>query len=156
MGKRDLRNEVDVRQFRSSRVCRHCKGEFTIVNPAQVYCKICCPTGVAYQRLKLYKLSQPEFEALWKKQSGACALCDSELSDGGSTGKGLNIDHCHETGQVRGLLCHRCNIMVGLTDKGDWCHRLDRLQMYIASRGSSLFDVQKWREEAEFKRRFVK
>jgi Autographiviridae endonuclease VII len=60
------------------------------------------------QLLKKYGLQAGEYEALHAKQGGACAIC-------GDTPEGnLRVDHCHETGVVRGLLCHPCNAGIGL------------------------------------------
>lgn len=143
MGKRDPRNEVDTRQFHSKRNCRHCKSDFTIVNPAQVYCKICCPTGIAYQRLKLYNLSHPEFQAMWDHQNGLCGLCDVPLIDHGCSG--MNIDHCHIDGHIRGLVCHHCNILLGLVDKGNWPRRLTRIADYLTG-NNNLRSNQKYNE----------
>mgnify|MGYP003340524830 CR=1 FL=1 len=47
---------------------------------------------------------------LYQKQEGKCAICDQEPQ---TQRKGLHIDHCHETGKVRGLLCHGCNTALG-------------------------------------------
>jgi hypothetical protein len=52
---------------------------------------------------KKYGLTRAE--ALAMKAKG-CTLC-------GSTSGKMNIDHCHETGKVRGVLCNPCNLMVG-------------------------------------------
>ena len=42
------------------------------------------------------------------KQNGLCKICG-----GLSNRKRLSVDHCHETGRVRGLLCERCNSFIG-------------------------------------------
>lgn len=115
--------------FTETRQCKHCKISFVIINNAQVYCRICCPTKRAYQRLKYYNMSQLEFEALLMKQNYNCALCSDRLIEGGSTN--LNVDHCHNTGKVRGLLCHRCNMIVGFLDKGDWPTQLHKIESYV-------------------------
>ena len=48
---------------------------------------------------------------LFIAQDGCCKIC-------GQPEKGLKhrlaIDHCHITGHIRGLLCHRCNLLLGL------------------------------------------
>lgn len=44
---------------------------------------------------------------------GACAICLKKY-------KNLVIDHCHNTGRVRGLLCHRCNVLIGGWDDLAW------------------------------------
>lgn len=119
-------------QFDTRRNCKHCRQSYTIINTAQVYCRQCCPSEnkKAYQRLKLYNLSHHEFEFLLQSQKNLCVICDSVLKDKGATG--LNIDHCHDTGKVRGILCHRCNIIVGFLDKGDWQKSVNKVVAYIS------------------------
>ena len=48
-----------------------------------------------------------EYRDLFEKQSGLCAICKK------SSKINLAVDHCHETGRVRGLLCTRCNLGLG-------------------------------------------
>ena len=56
-----------------------------------------------------YGLSISEYDDLVDMQGGRCAVC------GGEPGveKSLCVDHCHETGKIRGLLCSRCNRCIG-------------------------------------------
>lgn len=52
-----------------------------------------------------YGITLEEYDLYFKKQGGLCALCRGE-----SNGRGrLAVDHDHETGEVRGLLCFTCN-----------------------------------------------
>lgn len=44
------------------------------------------------------------------QQGERCAICDEIRAE---DKKRLAIDHCHETGYIRGLLCHRCNLGLG-------------------------------------------
>lgn len=56
-----------------------------------------------------YGITPAEYDVLHKLQVGRCALCGGE-----SNGRGrLAVDHDHDTGQVRGLLCFTCNTMLG-------------------------------------------
>jgi hypothetical protein len=50
-----------------------------------------------------------QYEELLKKQNNKCLICGEE-----SKGRKLAVDHCHETGEVRGLLCGNCNQGLGL------------------------------------------
>jgi hypothetical protein len=54
-----------------------------------------------------YGVGKKEFEILMTNQDGICPLCLDPL------GRKVDIDHNHSTGEVRGLLCHRCNTMIG-------------------------------------------
>ncbi|MCY1447865.1 Recombination endonuclease VII [compost metagenome] len=47
---------------------------------------------------------------MYDAQAGVCKICGRP----DDTKRGmLQIDHCHTTGKVRGLLCHHCNILLG-------------------------------------------
>jgi hypothetical protein len=51
-----------------------------------------------------------------KEQNGVCAICKKEeFTTFPKTGiiKSLSVDHCHETGKIRGLLCVHCNRGLG-------------------------------------------
>jgi hypothetical protein len=69
-------------------------------------CKACL---AHYQRKYYYDLSPEEYEEKLKRQGGGCAIC-------GSSGE-LHVDHSHRTGQVRDLLCRRCNTALGFFEK---------------------------------------
>jgi hypothetical protein len=47
------------------------------------------------------------------EQNGRCPGCDTDEPGA----KGWCIDHCHVSGQVRALLCNRCNTMLGLANE---------------------------------------
>jgi hypothetical protein len=49
------------------------------------------------------------YNDLYKQQKGRCGICKNKQK-----GKSLAVDHNHETGQVRALLCQFCNTAIGL------------------------------------------
>ena len=65
--------------------------------------------------LKKYGLTIKEWEELFDKQNGTCAICNlpETLIDRGTLRR-LAVDHCHSTGKVRSLLCSKCNKAIGL------------------------------------------
>jgi len=67
----------------------------------------------AYNRLKSYGITEVEFEELFKKQGFCCAVCGTNHPRTKSGRNPWHVDHCHETKKVRGILCFRCNIMLG-------------------------------------------
>lgn len=64
----------------------------------------------AYKEWK-YGITQEEYDARLLAQGGKCAIC--RTTDPGGRGNNWNIDHCHETGEIRGLLCWSCNTGLG-------------------------------------------
>lgn len=61
-----------------------------------------------------YKMTDAEFNELWNVQSGRCAICRVELLPRGRQPNAVAVDHNHDTGSVRGLLCQACNRGIGL------------------------------------------
>lgn len=72
-------------------------------------------------RVRKYGLLPEQFEALKAFQSSKCAICKSLIDDSAA------VDHCHKTGEVRGLLCRRCN-----TGLGGFCDSPKKLRDAIA------------------------
>ena len=62
------------------------------------------------RRLREFGMTQEDYDSMLAAQGGGCAICGTQK---GWAGKQLAIDHCHETGAVRGLLCDRCNTGIG-------------------------------------------
>jgi len=58
---------------------------------------------------KKYGLTLAEYNQIHERQQGACAICLKSLLPGLT-----HVDHDHNTGRVRGLLCRRCNRAIGL------------------------------------------
>lgn len=64
-----------------------------------------------YMRQYIYGLSHEQFVAMLDEQDNACAICRSTEWPG--KGNRPHVDHDHATGEVRGLLCGRCNFGLG-------------------------------------------
>lgn len=60
---------------------------------------------------KLYGLTPERYDELLIAQGGGCAICGRP--DAHKGGIRLHVDHDHDTGKVRGLLCSRCNQSIG-------------------------------------------
>lgn len=68
-----------------------------------------------------YGLTPEEYDALLTKQNGLCAICQRPPGKNvrAHWGGKLCVDHCHDTGKVRGLLCNDCNLAVGYAKTAD-------------------------------------
>lgn len=58
---------------------------------------------------KEYNLTLEDKRNIWKKQNGKCLICKKRLTES----RDCHVDHCHVTGKIRGLLCRRCNLILG-------------------------------------------
>ena len=59
---------------------------------------------------RIYGLSVTDYAEILKAQEGRCAICGRTAEE---EGKRLAVDHDHDTGEVRGLLCGNCNHAIG-------------------------------------------
>lgn len=59
----------------------------------------------------VHGLTRAKFNEILALQNGSCKICKAHVPGGGGTWK---VDHDHATGKVRGLLCHKCNVGLGL------------------------------------------
>lgn len=71
-------------------------------------------TTVRKIRLKRYGLNLEDYNSLFIKQKGKCAICGKHQSE---LKRSLAVDHCHKTGRVRGLLCRNCNTAIGMLNE---------------------------------------
>lgn len=57
-----------------------------------------------------YGITRDTYVQMLEKQGGKCMICGSDTS---RWKRRFHVDHCHKTGRIRGLLCNRCNPMLG-------------------------------------------
>lgn len=62
-----------------------------------------------------YSISYETYIAMYEEQNKLCKLCQTKNTLGGR--RGLQIDHCHVSGRIRGLICPRCNRGMQFIDK---------------------------------------
>jgi len=60
-----------------------------------------------------YGITPEQYDGMLARQGGVCALC-------GGTMERPVVDHCHQTGRVRGILCHPCNIKLPAVEDMGW------------------------------------
>ena len=75
-----------------------------------IYCKLCLPI-VQQERVwkHSYGISRKQFEDMLGEQNGVCDICGGPSTER----RNFCVDHNHKTGKVRGLLCVRCNSLLG-------------------------------------------
>jgi len=59
--------------------------------------------------LKKFGITESDYNEMFDRQLGLCAICHKPEND-----IKLAVDHNHDTDEVRGLLCKRCNMAIGL------------------------------------------
>ena len=79
-----------------------------------------------YAATRKYGLTKEEYLDLIDDDCHACGRSQSSIA---AKVKAFHIDHCHDSGRVRGLLCHYCNVSLGLLL--DDPTRIRKLEMYL-------------------------
>lgn len=69
-----------------------------------------------------HRISARDWDRMYDQQRARCAVCDEEHSK-------MVVDHDHETGNTRALLCHACNLVLG--HSGDDPELLERAARYL-------------------------
>jgi hypothetical protein len=102
------------------KTCSCCGDEFSLegfhprkdsLDGRRGQCRICLNTINNKSRLKrMYGMTYKDYNNMFSDQEGCCLICGKHQEE--VFGK-LVIDHDHETGTIRGLLCHLCNASMG-------------------------------------------
>jgi hypothetical protein len=91
---------------RYKNVCKACHNESTKIRNSEAY-----RADRSSYLLYKYGIDEQGYNEMFKAQEGCCAICKKHQTE---FKKKLAVDHCHETGEVRGLLCTSCNQALGL------------------------------------------
>jgi hypothetical protein len=62
--------------------------------------------------IKRYGINAKDYKQMFDEQNGVCKICQKPCL----SRQFLSVDHCHQTGKVRGLLCVKCNTALGMLD----------------------------------------
>ena len=96
--------DLDESLFSDSRVCDLCQDE-----PHKPKYKNAAIWG--YQLQSKYGITEGDYNEMYVAQDGCCDICGIHQS---RLTRRLAVDHDHETGKVRSLLCTHCNTLLGL------------------------------------------
>lgn len=115
--RRSTKNCKDCSQFlhTKDKPCAHCGLSIKGQSAARKYCVLCAPSSKWSATIRLYGVSYPDFQKMYKAQKGLCTLCKVR--------EAVAVDHNHTSGVVRDLLCKGCNIAVGFLDNEEWRER---------------------------------
>lgn len=80
-----------------------------------------------------HNITQEEYEMLLNSQDGKCAICETDKPNCLGV-EYLSVDHDHETGRIRGLLCQNCNMGIGHLK--DNCKIVESALVYLKARNS--------------------
>jgi hypothetical protein len=97
--------------------CRHCGDLFEPKAPSELYCSDECKDYhiVDHYLRRNYHIDLDDYLDIAEQQGFVCAICHKDNFQMSTNHSGaLVVDHDHETGEVRGLLCHNCNRALGL------------------------------------------
>ena len=115
------------------RKCKHCGNVFEtllikVKNKGEYFCSRKCyiafmqnnamndkerkARNILYQKKTKYGLNEEEYKRLFSKQENKCAICNREFNINNKA----FVDHSHITNKVRGLLCTKCNTLLGMAN----------------------------------------
>lgn len=116
-----------VRGRKIKRDCKQCENEFEalLIKVRQgkgLYCSAYCYHSYRkeqakdpkylnrmHQKKHKYGITESEYLGMFEEQNNSCAICETTFDDVRAC-----VDHSHETGVVRGLLCDSCNKGLGM------------------------------------------
>ena len=78
----------------------------------QGYCKSCRDVQIRRNDLRRkYGITEDDYDEMYRAQRGCCSICGAHQS---TLNRRLSVDHDHDSGDVRALLCGHCNRGIGL------------------------------------------
>ena len=111
---RDRINNKEKRAYRTANgLCQRCgepsDGKYNCSTCREWYKVYTKGHGREAHLKRRYGLSEQQFNDLLTQQGGGCKICGTVVSK-----KSLHVDHDHHTGAIRGILCVRCNMGLGI------------------------------------------
>jgi hypothetical protein len=101
-------------------ICKRCERrqsitEFPALVGGKYVCRECLNKENHVNNLRVTGCTPEQYQKLLEQQDGKCAICGAVEGHRSRDGRAcrLSVDHDHQTGIVRGLLCNRCNRGLG-------------------------------------------
>jgi Recombination endonuclease VII len=108
-------------------------------------------TGTAYKKgVAMNAMNNDEMAYYLARCAGSCDIC------GRTPRRMLDRDHCHVTGKFRGLLCNRCNTLLGKVDEDidklrDKAELFNKAADYLERTGNTMFQLSSMAERSPVK-----
>lgn len=94
--------------------CKTCDKEFVRQGANHKYCSPECKDHRQYYLKHKYDLTLPQFKRIKEELGTDCMICGEPTVENTRGRHNMCIDHCHDSGKVRGILCHHCNCAIGM------------------------------------------
>jgi len=120
---------VEDSLYYGMKTCLTCDRTFDLSNfySGEKSCKDCKRKKNRGRQLKsLYGITEETYSEMFNSQNGLCFICGTSENNN-TRMKFLCVDHCHQTGKVRGLLCQECNFFLGKLER-----QLPNLERFIS------------------------
>lgn len=103
------------KRYTIKKQCKSCS-KIYVATSRQKWCKECVPNNKYRSLMMRYNLTKAQHDEMLLKQNFKCALCPKTAT---------YVDHCHDTGLIRGILCSLCNILMSRIDQDDkWIEKI--------------------------------
>lgn len=112
LGNKDLSSFTKQKGYPDGRknICNACRNEQRRERYANNSSRV-----VSNNLKSKYGINLEQYICMFKKQNGLCAICNEpETCVRAGKVMSLSVDHCHTSGDIRGLLCNDCNRGIGL------------------------------------------
>jgi hypothetical protein len=111
---KEAHNEAELEEFRKDKKAKYGRQNLCISCQAERERKIREENPDYRKSIRLknkYGMTLNDYNIMFKEQKGCCKICGTHQSN---LEEPLFVDHCHETEDVRGLLCRHCNTGLGM------------------------------------------
>ena len=105
---RNVKPESDFYRCKTNKTSSYCKPCIKIYQDTRK--EVTKEKSRDWHLKRKFGITQEDYKKILEEQNSLCAICGA---DHYKEKKGLYVDHNHETGEIRGLLCNNCNCGIG-------------------------------------------
>lgn len=127
--------------------CKTCNKPFEKTGANQKYCSPACKDPRQYYLKHKYDLTLLQFHKLKEEFGTTCMICGTQTVENTRGRNNMCIDHDHDTGKVRGILCHHCNCAIGMFK--DDTDAMQKAIAYLMESEERATTIEKLKSEVE-------